>query len=200
MNEALIASMASGLLDDYSVTSLTDQTALGRFMAREFGTVRREVLEEYPYSFAKKRAVLTETTAPAFGWRAAYVLPTDYRAAKRVYDPCNYTDDKPVPFTVESGHILTNVQGGLWLVYTRDENNLAKWTALGGRVFAAKLAMYASQRVTGKASYFYKCQDAYEKALWSAKTSDALNSGMVEDVYTSGSTGQDVVTARGAYA
>lgn len=191
--------MAAGLLDDYQINSLADPSPLGRFMNREFGTVRREMLETYPWYWAGARAALTETTAPAFGWLAAYTIPEDFLGMRRLYDPNNTTSDKPVPFEIEGNAILCNVQGGINIKYTRDLVNVALWRALPARAFASRLAMYASQRVTGKSSYFDKCQEAYKNALSEAKNADALHRGMVEDVYVSGSDGLDVVTARGSY-
>lgn len=197
LSEALIASMAAGLLDDYEITSLNDNTTLGRFMAREFGTTRREVLESYPWYWAGKRASLTETTAPDFGWLAAYNCPSDFLGMRRLYDPNNISSDKPVPFVVEGDKILCNVKGGINVIYTFDQTNVAKWRALPGRVFSTRLAMYASQRVTGKAGYFEKCKSALMDITAEAKLNDSLHRGMLEDVYVSGSDGYDSVTVRG---
>lgn len=189
--------MAAGLLDDYDITSLDDPSPLGRFFGREFGTVRREMLEAHPWYWAEKYAQLTETTVPAFGWRAAYQCPVDLLGVRRLYDPQNTTSDTPVPFRVVGDQIFTNVQGGINLTYTFDQKNVAKWRALAARAFAAKMAMYASQRVTGKAAYFEKCRTAYASSMQEATHSDALNRGMFEDVYTSGSDGFDSVSVRG---
>lgn len=199
LNEALVASMAAGLLDDYQVNSLTDNSPLGRFMNREFGTVRREMQELYPWYWGGARAVLPETDAPAFGWLAAYIIPDDFLGMRRLYDPNNTSSDKPVNFEIEGDKILCNVRSGIWIKYSADVTNLAKWRALPARAFAARLAMYASQRVTGKAGYFDKCAEAFRNAMSEATRADALHRGMVEDVYVSGSDGLDSVTARGSY-
>ena len=199
LSEAGIASMAAGLLDDYEVTSLNDNSPLGRFMAREFGTVRREMLETYPWYWGGKRAQLVETTAPAFGFRAAYQCPNDFLGMRRLYDPNNMTSDQPVPFVVEGDKILCNVRGGINIVYSFDQTLVAKWRALPARAFACRLGMYGSQRITGKASYFDKCRVAYGEAMEDAKHSDSVHRGMMEDVYVSGNDGFDAVTIRGVW-
>jgi hypothetical protein len=199
LSEALIASMAAGLLDEYTVTSLDDDTPLGRYMAREFGTVRREIGEEYPWRIARKRVTLTELgTTPAFGFLAQYQLPSDCLRVYRLTEDGTH-NGKPVKFKIEGTKLLCDMQSAVYLIYVRDETNVALWTALMGRTFAAKMAMYASQNVTGKAGYFDKCQKAYTNASIQARTSDALAEGSEETTYDNGYDGFDTMSSRGMY-
>lgn len=200
LSEAGIASMAAGLLDDYEITSLNDSSPLGRFMAREFGPVRREMLETHPWYWNGKRVKLVPlNSAPDFGFLAQYQCPSDFLGMRRLYDPDNVSSDMPVPFVVEGDRILCNVVGGINIIYSFDQTLVAKWRALPARAFSARLAMYASQRVTGKASYFDKCRIAYGETMEEAKHSDAIHRGMMEDVYVSGNDGFDAVTVRGVW-
>jgi len=45
LSEVAIASMAAGILDDYTIADLDENRPITRFMAREFGYVRDEVLQ-----------------------------------------------------------------------------------------------------------------------------------------------------------
>lgn len=185
LSEALIASMAAGLLDEFHVTSLDDDSAVGRFMAREFGVTRNEVNEMYPWHQLKSRAVLSSLAdAPAFGWTYQYQLPAD---CARVIPP--NTDgtfhDAPIPHEVESGVLLCNVGPTLNVLYIRKETRLDRWSALMGRVLATRLAMYAASRVTGKLSYFEKVRTAYNDIVFEAKHVDSLTRGTQETYYAS---------------
>lgn len=199
LSEALIASMAAGLLDEYHITSLDDDTDLGRFMAREFGTVRREVLESYPWRRARKRAVLTESgSAPAFGWEAQYQLPSDCLRIWRLSRDGEF-NGTPIPHEIEGSMLLCDVESELYVIYIFDQTAVGTWTALMGRVLACKLAMYAAQRVTGKASYVEKTANAYRAAMYEATHADALAQGSAENTYDSGFLGLDSMTSRGVY-
>jgi len=199
LSEALIASMAAGLLDDYSVTSLDDDTPLGRYMAREFGTVRREVLEEYPWHRARKIATLTELAeAPAFGFAAKYQIPSDCLRMYRISSDGIF-NAAPIKFKVYGTELHCDTTSELYVVYIRDLTTMSAWSALMGRVFVAKMAMYASQGVTGKAGYFEKTKAAYQDASIAARAVDALSEGSEETLYDNGYDGFDTMTSRGLY-
>lgn len=197
LSDALIATMAAGLLDEYNITSLDDDTALGRYMSREYGTVRREILEEYPWRIARTRALLTELgTAPAFGWCAQYQLPSNQLRVHRLTH-CGTPNGTPIAHKVEGTKLLCNTKTSIKLLYIKDETNVALWTALMGRAFAGKMAMYASQNVTGKQGYFEKCRTAYMDAALAAKLADALAEGSEENVWRSDYDGFDSANVRG---
>jgi hypothetical protein len=188
--------MAAGLLDEFHVTSLDDDSALGRYMAREFGVVRNEILEAYPWHIAMDRAVLSKlSTDPAFDWLYQYQIPSTWL---RVIPPSvdGTWNDAPISYELNSGKLLCNVGPTLNAKGIRREINLAKWTALMGRAFAAKMAMYASQRVTGKAAYFDKCRTAFSDAMNEAKHVDSLTRGTQPGYYSSGFDGNDSVSVR----
>jgi hypothetical protein len=188
LTESGIASMAASMLDDFHITSLDDDSTLGRFMAREFGYVRDEVLESYPWHFAKSRKLLapTPTTSDDFGWSYKYQTPTDCLRLMPIRDHGTF-NAPPVPFEWESGHILTNMppsyMGGLPIHYIRRETNPTKFTPLFARLLATKLSMLAATRVTGKASYYDKMTNAYRAAMQEAVMSDTLSRGPAEDQY-----------------
>ena len=199
LSEALIASMAAGLLDEYHVTSLDDDTPLGRYMAREFGTVRREILEEYPWFRARVLVTLTELgDVPDFGFAAKYQLPSNCIRVWRVTQD-DLFNGAPTKFKVFGTELHCDVPTELNVIYIKDLTNVGLWSAQMGRTFAAKMAMYASQNVTGKAGYFDKCEKAYVNASIAARMSDALAEGSEETVYDNGYDGYDTMNSRGLY-
>ncbi len=199
LSEALIAAMAAGLLDEYAVTSLDDDTPLGRYMAREFGTVRREILEEYPWYKARTLATLTELgDTPPFGFAAKYQLPNNNIRVWRITAGDTF-DGPPTPFKVYGTELHCNVRSSLNIIYIKDLTNVGLWSAGMGRVFAAKMAMYASQGVTGKAGYFDKTRSAYLDASNAARMADTLAEGSGETLYDTGYDNFDTMTSRGFY-
>lgn len=199
LSEALIASMAAGLLDEYHVSSLDDDTPLGRYMAREFGTVRREILEEYPWYKARTLVNLTEMgDTPAFGFAAKYQLPSNCIRVWRVTCGDRF-NGPPTPFKIYGTELHCDPRGDLNVIYIKDLTNVGLWSAGMGRVFAAKMAMYASQNVTGKAGYFDKCRSAFQDASVAARMSDALAEGSGETTYDNGYDGFDTMNSRGFY-
>lgn len=195
ISEVAIANMAVSLLNEYPVTSLDNDTPIGRFMAREFGYVRDELLQKYPWHFAKKRALLNQAgDPPAFGWTYAYNLPSDCLRLLPLRKD-GKLDGVPILFELESRQILTdytNSSSALPIHYIRKETAASKFPPLFARTLGNALALLASQRVTGKQSYFQTCMAAYTMTLEEAKLADSLERGTPERVYT-----EEVLSVRG---
>lgn len=185
LSEVGIANMASGLLAEYPIESLDDDRPIGRFMAREFGYVRDEMLQVYPWHFAKKRALLPQASpAPAFGWAYAYTLPADCLRALPIRLGGQHNYD-PVPHEVESGQVLTDYEynGVLPVHYIWRVTDASKFPPLFARTMANRLAVIASQRITGKATYYQTARDAYLASMQEAVMADSLSRGTPESVY-----------------
>ncbi len=194
LSEVGVAAMAGNLLDEFNISSLDEDTPLARFMAREFGYVRDEVLQLYPWHPASKRAVLTPVEeAPAFGWTTAYNLPADCIRLRPLKD-CGEWNGAEKPFELEAGQILIDHTGPLYIKYIFKLTNISKWRPLMARVLASRLAMYAATRVTGKSSYYQKAAEEHRRVLFEATHADSLERGTPEN-YLNGET--DVFTARG---
>lgn len=181
-SEVVVASMAGDLLDEFNISSLDDNSPLSRFMAREFGPVRDEVLQLYPWHVALKRAALDPLDSePAFGWDYQYQLPTDcIRLLPLRVDGDHNAPE--IPYELEDeGRILTNAAGPLYIRYVKKLTNVAKWRPLMIRVLATRLAMYASTRITGKQNYYQKTYAEYQRVFFEATHADSLERGTPED-------------------
>jgi hypothetical protein len=181
ISETAVANMAATTLEDSHITSLDEDSVLGRFMASQFGYVRDELLRLHPWSFAKKRIVLSPLeAAPAFGWTYQYQLPSDCLRALPLRQG-GYLNGKPVKFEREGSLILTNDGPVLPLQYIRRVTTASEFEPLFARVFGERLAVMASQRITGKASYTEKAMSLYQRALADAFLTNALDGGTPED-------------------
>ncbi len=185
LSEVAVATMAANLLDDYRIASLDDDTPLSRFMAREFGYVRDECLQSYPWHFAVKRAALpVDNEAPAFGWTYRYTVPSDCIRLLPLRKDGAWRGDE-VPYELESRKILCDVSAPLKIRYIRRVTNIAEWSPLAARAFATRLALYSATRVTGKNTYYQKCFQALKDVMWEATQNDSLERGTNEG-YTQG--------------
>ncbi len=195
LSEVGIANMAAELLSDHGMATLDENTPLGRFMQRNFGYVRDEMLQAYPWHFAKTRKILpVDNAAPAFGYSYSYTLPTD--CLKLLPLRCGgLHNGTPIPYELESGKILTNGDGNtsLKIHYIRRETDCSKFSPLFARAFGCRLALIASVRVTGKSNYYDRCLLAYQDSMFLAAQQDSLERGTPESQYDS-----EVLAVRGA--
>lgn len=186
LSEIAVANMAAAVLSEGAITSLDDNSSLGRFMAREFGFSRDEVLQSYPWHFARSRALLPKlTAAPAFGYSNKFQLPEDCVRLLPITE-AGVWGGVPVVYELESREILTNYQwtgGTLPVYFIRRETNLARWSPLAARVLAARLAMTAAMRITAKPAYFDRIKTAYADAVYEAHLADSLERGTPEHSY-----------------
>lgn len=192
-SETVIANMAIDILDDMSIDNIdTDTSTIGRFMRRNFAHVRNQMLQAYPWVFARARASLPRDGAdPDFGWDYRYALPTDYLATVSLTAD-GELNAWPIKHEREGDYILTDQTAPLYLRYTKVITNPMKFPPLFAWALAARLALFAAQRITGKSSYVQKAAEIYKDALEEARLADSLSSGTQEDFVR-----HDIVEIRG---
>jgi len=106
-------------------------------------------------------------------------------------------DGEPIAHEVEGGQILTDEAGPLKIRYIKRLTQISQWRPLMARVFAARLAVYAATRVTGKMQYYQKAMDEYQRLMIEAQHADSLERGTTERTSVPGGYTQDVFTVRG---
>jgi hypothetical protein len=177
LSETAIANMAATTLDDLHLNSLDEDTPLGRFMASEFGFARDELLASHVWACAKTRKSLPKlAAAPGFGYDYQYQLPNDcLRIIPPRVDGC--PSGTLIPYTREGRLILTNYEAPLPLVYIKRIVNPVEMDPLFARALGQYLAVMASQRITGKESYFTKANGLFERAITTAQQVNSLEIG-----------------------
>jgi len=185
LSEIAVANFAVGILDDTALTSLDGPSSLSRFMAREFGYTRDEVISLYPWSFAITRAALApDSAAPAFGYDYSYTVPADCLRVLPVT-----TDGRPnsakIEYVREGNKLLTNYGPVLYIRYLRRVTNAAEFDPLFARALGARLARLAATRITGKTSYKQIAQQEWQEALSEATHVDSMQQGYAGRVETS---------------
>ena len=191
-SEVSIANLAIDILDDTPITSLSDNRKVARYMLRNFGQVRDETLQRYPWAFATTRASLAaDGTDPSFGWNKAYTFPAD---CLRMLPPRLY-GEKNAPILkheIEGRKILTDATAPLKVRYIQKVTNPTLFPPLFVRVISTRLAMLAAQNITGKGSYVQKAKEFYQEAWELATLSDTLESGTPDNQL-----GEDILNVRG---
>tara|TARA_R100001198_G_scaffold72325_1_gene44476 strand:- start:695 stop:1261 length:567 start_codon:yes stop_codon:yes gene_type:complete len=117
------------------ISTLGDDCKQAEVMADIYDIARLEMMEENPWNFAIKRAVLAQDpTDPAFGWEAAFILPSDF-----VYAVAEYDENE---FEVEGNLLLTNAEE-IKLVYVSDMQDTSKYSPSFIKAFYLELAVRA---------------------------------------------------------
>lgn len=140
----------------------------------------RDVLRAHPWSCAAARALIPAAAAkPAFGWARSFPLPVDCLFVRQV-------DDGLYPYEIEGRSVLTDGDGPLRLIYTRD---LTIDPATGreitsGEVLAVdpgvanaaafRIAARVARKLTGAATAAAEMRDLYRAALNAAAAYDAM--------------------------
>lgn len=127
-----ICNLALAPLGEDPITTLQDTVKGAVWCGILYDPVRRALLRRGPWNFAKTRAAIpASSTTPPFGYDFAYPLPPD--CLKVVSLPDAEPGEK---WEVESGQILTNLDGPLNIIYTQDVTDPTRFDAL----FVATLA------------------------------------------------------------
>lgn len=119
------------------------------YCSRFYPIARQELIEMFPWTFAKKRAALSElATNPSTVWTYAYAAPSDliqpqrilttstldaygffpYGGLLRADEVALFTERGSADFESEDGAILTHEENAV-LLYTRDVTDTSKFTA-----------------------------------------------------------------------
>ena len=99
-----VANLALGLLGEFQITSLTEQTKQARLCNRFINQVVDEELRSHPWNGATKRVKLSMLTkVPAFGFTKTFQLPSDILRIELVNDGLDYDQYK-----IEGNELLTD--------------------------------------------------------------------------------------------
>ena len=152
-----IANLALDLLSGSQIQSIDSPTsATESLIARWYDTTRRKVLREHPWGFATKRIVLAPDSAdPAFGYSAAFSVPSDFLRLLDVATNLSDTQETFLPkkyYQFEQNRILLNDYYGdnesLNLIYIFDNTNVSQYDPLFIDLLAHDLALAIAYKVS----------------------------------------------------
>lgn len=152
-----IANLALSHLGVNGIESFTERSVEARTMKQFYDTCRREVLERFDWSFARKRVALAlhPEAAPAGMWEFRYTRPADCVEFRRIQNPLGEQAD-PVPFRQEAAEdgslcILTDLDQAIG-IYTYDCQIVEAFTTSFGVALSHCLAWRTGFALTKKRS------------------------------------------------
>jgi len=137
---------------------------------RWYDDVKRNALEGFPWGFASTRASIPlNSTAPAFGFDDAYVLPNDYLSLGfiRYWDyPLSRWD-----YMIEDGNLLIDNDGGesLDVGYVYDCQEVVKFSPSFKIYLAYALALEVAYKLTGNTSLLVRIENGLKRSELNAK-------------------------------
>lgn len=194
LSEVSIANMAIDVLADEAIVDLNQEGVVAEYMSRNFGPVRDELLQMFPWNFAKTRASLASSGAPAFGWTYQCLIPDGCLRPLEIRCNGEFNYD-PVPFEYEGDYILTDYTPPVPLIFVQRVTNTTKFSPLFARTLANRLAWYGAQNITGKTSFVNKAETMMVNVFEEGKLAESLASGTPQEQYRS-----DILTVRGLRA
>ena len=168
-----ICNLALGRLGESAIISLEDPNEQARACARFYASTRDQALRDHLWSFAKRRAVLSEILPPpTFGWGHHYQLPID---CLRVFALNREAEDLSTgdpPHTIEGRRLLTD-ESGARIVYVARTIDTGQYDATFVEVLALLLASKLTTILTGSRDTDQKFLNMYRMAMGTARRQDA---------------------------
>ena len=141
-----IVNAALRKLGEAPITAIGEDSKAGRLANERYAEVRDALLHRHPWNFAMKRkSVAASATDPVWGFDHAYPLPTDYI---RIYS-VNGQDTKSNTWSIESGHVVTNLDAPIEIRYVFKVTDPALMTPGFREALASMLAADWANDITG---------------------------------------------------
>lgn len=142
-----ICSNALLMLGAQTINSLTEGTDRALLAANLYDSTRDDVLRSHPWNCATKRVILApEATAPAFGYGASFILPSDWLRTLEVGE-FGYELD----YKTENGRILADTNA-LPLRYVFRNDQESTWDAMLVKAMELRMAAEMAYAITSSAS------------------------------------------------
>jgi hypothetical protein len=175
-----ICNEAMDLLGAATIASLTENSKEARLCNRRYETVRDAVLRAHPWNAAIRRADLArDSSAPAFGFKYQYTLPTDPYCLRVLSFWNSNVDneltpyDSQVMFKIEGRKILSN-EDACKIIYVARVTDTEQYDALLSSTIAHKLASETAYAITGSNSIAQQMFSLYEARIREARSMDAM--------------------------
>ena len=126
----------------------TPETEVESLAARWYDATRRSVLRMFPWNFARKRAALSRSGTPTFGYADSYSLPVDFSSIVFIGDDIQ---DNIVEFVVEADQILIDNEAATTLnvCYVSDFQTVAKFDPIFVNLLVGELALVFGNAIAG---------------------------------------------------
>lgn len=167
-----VANKALLKLGQRPIDSFDEQNEAARTVKAIYSSVRDAEISVYRWNFAVRRAVLPQDKeAPAFGYKAAYTLPTDFLRLEAV---CGLTSQSRNAWTIENNKILTDLKGPLKIIYLSRQLSTVSWPPYFVEAFACRLAFELCERLRQDPARKNILMQEYQLHIQNAKRANAI--------------------------
>lgn len=159
---------ALGRLGIKPLTGPDDERQEAVFCNQFFDSALEEVLDSGSFGCSLKRASLARLSeAPAFGFRYAYALPSDFLHIVSM-------EKEDAPFALESGRLLSNLER-VNLVYVRRLSDVSELPPHVANCVMLNLTAKVASAISNNPGLSQNfLQELYSTALPNARTADAM--------------------------
>lgn len=155
-----------------AIQALSDNTREARACNAAYEPVRDRLLQEHRWRFAILRTELAaEGTAPAWGRAGSFQLPSDYLAMVPRYPEDNELE---IDYEIESGKILSDQEGPLYIRYISKVTDPNKMTPLFREYLSAMLAFELCEQITQSNAKKESCRADIDLIMKTAKKANAF--------------------------
>ncbi len=160
------------------ITQLTDASKNAQVCNAQYELSRDEVLNEYEWRDAKKRATLAaDSTAPDFGWDYRYALPNGLIRLLSVQ-----VGGLDIDHVVEGGYILCDEGDGIDIAYLKQIVNPAEFhNPILVKAIVLRLAADICYGITQSKTLGEQVLVEYADVLKEAKSKDALQDSVPDE-------------------
>lgn len=175
-----IANMAlSTYIGSQRINDMDEQSAAALQIRLHFGHVRRELLQRWPFSFARRRVALARTTGnDRPEWRSRFSMPPKVMGIRWVNDPQTAKDAISLreiydtPRDIVDGFVYSDLEAAT-MEYIFEQEDATTYSEQFVQAFAATLASKIAMTLRESASAAQNAQEAAAAYLDEAKVYDA---------------------------
>lgn len=177
-----IVNSALAKIGEEPISSLDEARHAARTAKTQYPLLKKRLLRQYNWRFAMARAVLAPvTTAPEFGFKYKFLLPTDCLRVVGVYtkdDPhglSNYTSNQQA-FKVEGPYLLYS-KDTVYLHYVRDVEDPGQFDSVFVETLVWLLVIDFALSIANSATRAEQAKMEFRETLRVAKLTSAIETG-----------------------
>lgn len=177
-SEVEIANAALSRVGANRITLLTENSVEARAVNAIYEAERDAELRMHTWNFAKARAQLASTTAPAFGPSNAFPVPADFI---RLIAPDPELYDNELDWRIEGHNILTYDSAPLNIRYIAKITDPNAMDPLFRRVLALRIAREICEPLTQSNAKWQLIDADYRQAISDAKKANAIEVPVLQE-------------------
>lgn len=183
--------LAIDVIKDTPIQTLEDDTAVAKWLHRNYDMIVEANLRTYNWNFAREYHVLSaQAKGPAFRWSYAYKLPNGWLRLLPI-EHRGIRGGRIVEHEVVGEYIYTNEPAPLYIRCIMNQTNPGLWNTLFVRLIVADLALGMANKFTGKNKFIELAAGLLREAREMAEAIDTLE-GSAEPIEQ-----HDVIRVRG---